>query len=274
MTLNVLCFGDVVGRPGRAGLFHALKPLQARFTPSCTIVNAENAAGGSGISQTVAQKLFAAGVNVITTGDHFFRNKEFTTVVNDDRVLRPANFPTTALGRGWGVYALPGGVQLGVINLMGRIFMEPQRCPYEIADEIVPRIRERTPFIVVDMHAEATSEKVAMGWHLDGRVTAVFGTHTHIQTADERILPGGTAYITDLGMTGPYDSVIGREKEPVLKKLRTGMPARFEVARNDVRACGVIIRVDTDTGRASSIERFQIGAASPGEEEHEASRPE
>ena len=274
MALSVLCFGDVVGRPGRQGLAVALKDLRTRHAPCFSVVNAENAAGGSGISVSVSSKLFSSGVDVITTGDHFYRNKEFVTVVDDARVLRPANFPVAAQGHGWGVFAGPGGLKIGVINLMGRIFMDPQRCPFEMADEIVPRLREQTPLIVVDMHAEATSEKIALGWHLDGRVSVVFGTHTHIQTADERILPGGTAYVTDLGMTGPYDSVIGREKAPVLQKLRTGMPARFDVAKGDVRACGAIVRLDADTGKALAIERFQIPVNAVSEDCHEAARPE
>lgn len=274
MTLTLLCFGDVVGRPGRHGLTVALKGLKSRFTPSFAVVNAENAAGGSGISASVSSKLFSSGVNVITTGDHFYRNKEFVSVIDDARVLRPANFPAVSRGHGWGVYETPVGRKIGVINLMGRIFMEPQRCPFEVADEIVTKLREQTSLIVVDMHAEATSEKVALGWYLAGRVSVIFGTHTHIQTADERILPGGTAYITDLGMTGPYDSVIGREKAPVLQKLRTGMPARFEVAKDDVRACGVVVQLDVNTGQAISIERFQIRVDSPGEDNHAAPRSE
>ena len=257
MTLTLLCFGDIVGRPGRQGVLAGIKRLQAKYRSAFVVANAENAAGGSGVSRSVTQKLFVGGVHVITTGDHFFRNKEFASVLDEERILRPANFPQTALGRGWGVYQA-GEKKIGVINLMGRIFMEPHRCPFETVDAILPRIREQTSLIVVDMHAEATSEKVAMGWHLAGRVSLVFGTHTHIQTADERILPGGTAYITDVGMTGPYDSVIGREKLPVLQKLRTGMPARFDVAKEDVRACGVAVGLDTETGQATSIERFQV----------------
>jgi 2',3'-cyclic-nucleotide 2'-phosphodiesterase len=274
VAFTLLCFGDVVGRPGRHGLTVALQELKSRFNQSFSVVNAENAAGGSGISASVASKIFSSGVDVITTGDHFYRNKEFVSVLNDARVLRPANYPATAEGHGWGVYETLGGRKIAVVNLMGRIFMEPQRCPFELADEIIAKACDQTRLIVVDMHAEATSEKIALGWYLDGRVSVVFGTHTHIQTADERILPGGTAYITDLGMTGPYDSVIGREKTPVLQKLRTGMPARFEVARNDVRACGVVVQVDEDSGKATSIERFQIRADAPVEEKHEAPRSE
>lgn len=274
MTLTLLCFGDVVGRPGRQGVTAVLRQLKSRYHPAFSVVNAENAAGGSGISASVSSKLFSAGTDVITTGDHFYRNKEFVTVVDDVRVLRPANFPVSAQGHGWGVYETAAGCRIGVINLMGRIFMEPQRCPFEIADEIIPKLREQTPLIVVDMHAEATSEKIALGWHLAGKVSAIVGTHTHIQTADERILPGGTAYITDLGMSGPYDSVIGREKAPVLQKLRTGMPARFDVARGDVRACGVVVQLDVNSGRAVSIERFQISVDPPCEDNHESPRSE
>lgn len=257
-TITVLFFGDVVGRPGRKGVCHAIPILKKLHDPDFILANGENSAGGSGITPSTLQKLASYGVNALTSGDHIFRNKEFVGVIQDARVLRPANYPKFADGKGYGVYETRTGVRVGVINLMGRIFMEPLRCPFDLADKIVNEMSQHVKVIIVDMHAEATSEKIAMGWYLDGRVSAVVGTHTHIQTADDRILPKGTAYLTDLGMTGPYDSVIGRVKDAVLKKLRTAMPARFDVAEGDVKACGVVLRIDTETGRAKSIERFQV----------------
>jgi metallophosphoesterase (TIGR00282 family) len=257
-TLTILFFGDVVGRPGRNALNYAIPVLREKYGAAFVVANGENAAAGSGLSPTTLNKMLTAGVDVITTGDHIFRNKEYPGVIHELRVLRPANYPKIADGKGWGLYTTKDGTRIVVMNLMGRIFMEPLRCPFELADEILATASSQTKVILVDMHGEATSEKIAMGWYLDGKVSAVMGTHTHVQTADERILPGGTAYLTDLGMTGPYDSVLGRDKTAVLKKFRTAMPARFEVAEGDVRACGVAVKIDTATGRAQSIERFQV----------------
>ena len=260
-VVTVLLFGDVVGRPGRHALAHAIPVLRKKYSADFVVANGENAAGGSGLSPSTLNKLLSCGTDVVTTGDHIFRNKEYPGVINEPRVLRPANYPKSADGKGWGLYTTAAGPRIAVLNLMGRIFMEPLRCPFELADEILGAPRPQARIILVDMHGEATSEKVAMGWYLDGKVSAVAGTHTHVQTADERILPGGTAYITDLGMTGPYDSVLGREKAPVLKKFRTAMPARFEVAEGDARACGVAVRIDSDTRPRAAIERFQVPAA-------------
>jgi len=257
-TVTVLMFGDVVGRPGRRALAYAVPLLRKQYSADFVVANGENAAAGSGLSPTTLSKMLGCGTDVVTTGDHIFRNKEYPGVINDLRVLRPANYPKSADGKGWGLYTTAAGLRIVVANLMGRIFMEPLRCPFELADEILGAAAPLAHIILVDMHAEATSEKIAMGWYLDGKVSAVAGTHTHVQTADERILPGGTAYISDLGMTGPYDSVLGREKAPVLKKFRTAMPARFEVAEGDARACGVAIRIDPGSGRAGAIERFQV----------------
>jgi metallophosphoesterase (TIGR00282 family) len=254
----VLFFGDVVGRPGREGLAYAIPILKDKYNADFIVVNGENASAGSGLTPATYAKLMSAGANVITTGDHIYRNREYPLIIHEVPVLRPANYPKSADGKGWGLYTTKAGVRIVVMNLMGRVFMEPLRCPFELADEIVQTAAQQTKIILVDIHAEATSEKIAMGWHLDGKVSCIVGTHTHVQTADERVLPGGTAYISDLGMTGPYDSVLGREKHAVLKKLRTSMPARFEVAENDVRACGVAVKIDDQTGRALSIERFQV----------------
>jgi metallophosphoesterase (TIGR00282 family) len=254
----VLFFGDVVGRPGRNALAYALPVLREKHKADFVVVNGENSASGSGLSPATLQKILSCGADVVTTGDHIFRNKEFPGVIHEMRVLRPANYPKSADGKGWGLYTTNDGVRIIVMNLMGRVFMEPLRCPFELADEILAGAANQAKVILLDMHGEATSEKVAMGWHLDGKVSAIVGTHTHVQTADERVLPGGTAYISDLGMTGPYDSVLGRDKQAVLKKFRTAMPARFEVAEGDPRACGVVVRIETSTGRAVSIERFQV----------------
>ena len=256
-TLTVLFFGDVVGRPGRNALAAAIPDLRAKHNAEFIVVNGENSASGSGITPSSLNKMLTSGADVITSGDHIFRNKEYPQIIHELRVLRPANYPKTADGKGWGLYTTRSGVRIVVMNLMGRVFMEPLRCPFELADEILASASGQARVILLDMHAEATSEKIAMGWHLDGKISALVGTHTHVQTADERILPKGTAYISDLGMTGPYDSVLGREKAPVLKKFRTSMPAHFEVAENDVKACGVVVKIDTESGHAQSIERFQ-----------------
>jgi hypothetical protein len=257
-TFTVLFFGDVVGRPGRNALSYAIPVLREKYGASFVVANGENSAAGSGVTPTTLNRLLAAGVDVITTGDHIFRNKEYPGVINELRLLRPANYPKVADGRGWGLYTTKDGLRIVVINVLGRIFMEPLRCPFEIVDEILQATSNQAKIILLDIHAEATSEKIAMGWYLDGKVSAIVGTHTHIQTADERILPNGTAYITDLGMTGPYESVLGRERQPVLKRFRTAMPARFDVAEGDVRACGVAVKINAETGQAVSIERFQV----------------
>jgi metallophosphoesterase (TIGR00282 family) len=257
-SLTVLFFGDVVGRPGRTAVAQAIPMLREKHKADFVVVNGENAASGSGLTPTTLNKILTAGADVVTTGDHIFRNKEFPGVINELRVLRPANYPKSADGKGWGLYTTRNGTRIVVMNLMGRVFMEPLRCPFELADEILTVASNQARIILLDMHGEATSEKIAMGWHLDGKVSAIVGTHTHVQTADERVLPGGTAFITDLGMCGPYDGVLGRDKFAVLKKLRTAMPARFEVSEGDVKACGVVVTIDVDSGRATSIERFQV----------------
>jgi len=255
-TLNILMIGDVVGRPGRLVLEALLPGLLEEEEIDLCVANGENAAGGSGITPKVAEKLFALKIDVLTTGDHVFRKPEaFNLLRSDPRVIRPANYPQAAQGRGMTVVPSRRGVPVGVVNVQGRVFMSPVDCPFLAADRCVEAVRRDTPVILVDFHAEATSEKVAMGWFLDGKASAVVGTHTHIQTADETVLPGGTAYITDIGMTGPYDSVIGRAKEPVLHRFVTHMPARFEVGEGDERVCGAIIRVDPRNGKAKTIDR-------------------
>jgi len=256
MDLKVLLVGDIVGAPGRYAVEVALPKLIERHKIDFVVANAENAAGGSGLTPDIADELFSLGVHCITTGDHVWRQKDIVPrLETDNRILRPANFPERASGKGFALIEAGRDLQVGVVNLLGRIFMNPINDPFDAVDKLVSELSLDTPVIVVDVHAEATSEKVAMGWFLDGRVSAVIGTHTHIQTADERVLPSGTAYITDVGMTGPYDSVIGRAKDKVIAALTTAMPRHFDVAEGDVRLAGAIVTVDTATGRASSIER-------------------
>ncbi|MDD5556239.1 MAG: TIGR00282 family metallophosphoesterase [bacterium] len=256
--ITILFAGDVVGKPGRRAVREALPVLRERHAVDLVIANAENAAGGSGLTPDVVRELTRDGVDVLTAGDHIWRNKAVLEIIgSEERLLRPANLPAGVPGRGGGVFTLPGGARVGVVSLLGRVFMKPGECPFAEAARQIERIAAATPLIVVDFHAEATSEKVAMGRHLDGRVTAVIGTHTHVQTADEALLPGGTAYITDAGMTGPRDSVLGREVEPVIRFFLTQMPQRFAVAGGGIEIQGVVIRADPETGRALGIERIR-----------------
>lgn len=245
-----------MGEPGRKAVFLSLSRIIQQNNIDFVVANGENAAGGFGITGKIASKLYSYGVDCITTGNHVWRNKEIFKVIDgDQRLLRPANYPNGTPGRGWKIIE-KGGEKLAVINLMGRIFMEPLECPFKTARKEVSGIKKETRNILVDFHGEATSEKVAMGWYLDGTASAVIGTHTHVQTADERLLPGGTAYITDAGMTGPFDSVIGMRKENALKKFTTRIPSKFSVANDDIRLNGVIISIDSNTGRAGRIFRI------------------
>lgn len=259
MKLNILVLGDIVGQPGRNIIKDKLPTLVKEENIGFAIANAENAAGGSGVTADVTEKLFASGIDVITTGDHVWRKKEVIQVLEaETRVLRPANYSPMAKGKGWVVVKGHLGPDIAIINLLGRVFMSPVDCPFRAVDRILEKIPQKVRVIIVDMHAEATSEKIAMGWYLDGRVSAVVGTHTHVQTADETVLPGKTAYITDLGMTGPHQSVLGRNKDHVLEHLLTQMPTRFDVADKDVRMSGAIITVDAATGRAEGIRRLML----------------
>jgi len=263
MKLNILCIGDIVGRPGRRALADKLKGLIAERSIDCVIANAENAAGGSGLTPQIYEKLLRYGVNVITLGDHAFRKRDIIeTLERADNITRPANLSDQAAGRGTAIYKTAKGPTVGVITLIGRLFMKPADCPYAAADKLIPRLRQQAEIIVVEMHAEATSEKVAMGYHVDGRAACCFGTHTHIATADERILPKGTAYISDVGMTGAHDSVLGRKKESVLKAFRTQMPVPFEIATGDIRMNGALIMVESSTGKAEKIERIRVDVES------------
>jgi metallophosphoesterase (TIGR00282 family) len=256
--LIVLFFADVIGKPGRDLLLAKLPGLRRRFAADAVIVNGENVTDGTGIKPVHAEALLSGGVDVITTGNHVWRQREIYRYLDEQpRVIRPFNFLPTNPGRGVTVVETPGG-RLGVVNLSGELYMFPARSPFEAIGEALEQL-EGVRNILVDLHAEATSEKVAMGWHLDGRVSAVVGTHTHVRTADARVLPGGTAYVTDAGMCGPRDSVIGVKKELVLERLLTQMPVRFEVAQGDVWLEGAAIEIGPD-GRALSIEPFEAGA--------------
>lgn len=256
-TLKVLALGDVVGEPGRRAVKEIVPRLVREEGIDFVIANGENLAGGSGITESTVVELFSSGVNVMTSGDHIFRKKEAEALLeNSRRILKPANYPAGTPGIGSTVVETKGGIKIGVLNLIGRVFLKTVNCPFETAEREVKKLRGETPVIFVDIHAEATSEKVALGWFLDGQVSAVFGTHTHIQTADETILPKGTGYITELGMCGPYRSVIGREIDQVLKMFLTQLPMRLDVAREDARISGAIFEVDPETGKTVSIRRI------------------
>jgi len=259
--MRILFIGDIFGRPGRELIRHGLDPLVAQTGADFVIANVENAAGGFGITREVGDAIAGYGVDVMTSGNHVWDKKEALDYIGaEPRILRPANYPAGVPGRGAYLARTADGQPVGVLNLMGRVFMLPLDDPFAAALSEVERLRQHCRIVIVDFHAEATSEKIAMGWHLDGRVTAVVGTHTHVMTADERVLPNGTAYITDVGMTGPYDSIIGTEKEAALARFRTGLPNRFEPASGDPRLHAVVITADETTGRATAIERLSLTA--------------
>ena len=263
--MRILFVGDIFARPGRTIVHERLPELQEEYGVELTVANGENAAGGFGITPQIAEELFELGVDVITTGNHVWDKREIIDYMNSAngnekslarRVLRPANYPAGSPGFGWYQGRTRSGVDYAVINVQGRVFMANNDDPFRVVDELLKQITSKV--ILVDLHAEATSEKVALGWHLDGRVTAVLGTHTHVPTADEQVLPGGTAVQTDVGMTGPYSSVIGVQKELIVQKFLTNMPSRFEPATDDVRLCAAVIECDAATGRASSIQRIML----------------
>ena len=260
---TLLFIGDIVGRPGRDLLRHGLSALAAHHNVDLIIVNVENAASGHGITPDIANDLFEYGVHVMTGGNHTWDKKEiFPYIAKQPRMIRPANYPEGAPGLGRYVAKAENGVKVGVINAMGRVFMTPLDDPFRgVLDQIDLVRAEGAQLVFVDFHAEATSEKVAMGWHLDGKVTAVVGTHTHVQTADERVLPKGTAYITDVGMTGPHDSVIGVDRTAIVHRFLSAMPQRFETATENPRLNGVVVQADETTGFATSITRINVSLA-------------
>lgn len=262
--MDLLFVGDVVGSPGRDMVSEYVPKLKKKYRPAITIINGENAAAGRGITEKIYKTFMQDGANVVTLGNHAWDNRDIFNFIDGAKwLVRPANFPASVPGKGI-AYVPAGEFEVAVINLQGRVFMNDLDCPFQKADQLVEEARKRTPFIFVDFHAETTSEKQAMGWFLDGRVTAVVGTHTHVQTADNRVLPGGTAYLTDVGMTGPYDGILGMEREAIIQKFQNQLPARFEVpkeGRTQLSAC--LIQTDRKTGRAKSIERILINDDHP-----------
>jgi len=257
--MKILFIGDIVGSPGRQAIRELVPELTKRHKLDLCIANAENAAGGSGITPQIAEELFSYGLHMLTSGDHIWNRKEILEMLDSDgRILRPANYPPGVPGSGSGLCKTRDGRAVGVINVEGRVFMHSSlECPFKYAQAAAAELKKSTAVILVDIHAEATSEKIALGWYLDGSVSAVLGTHTHIQTADEKILPQGSAYITDVGMTGPYHSVIGRKTEQILARFLTQMPVRFEMATEDVQLHGAVLDIDEKTGKAVSITRVQ-----------------
>lgn len=254
--MKVLIIGDIVGSPGRDAVRDIVPKLKSKEGIDFVIANAENAAGGTGITPRVALDLFNSGCDVLTSGDHIWRRREVLEIINsDDRLLRPLNLPVSSPGRGYGLYKTSFGV-VGVVSLLGQVFINAMTSSAFIAiRDVIPILKKETNVIIIDFHAEATSEKIAMSWFLDGEVSCVAGSHTHVQTADERILPKGSAYITDIGMTGPHDSVIGRNKEKIIERFLTGMPVRFELGSQDIRLQGVIVEIDEKTGKGIAIKR-------------------
>ncbi len=255
--MNILVIADIVGRPGRRAIKGLLPGLQKEKNIDFVIANAENAAGGRGLTRQVMNELLGSGIDVLTMGNHVWDNKEIYSFVDDEfRLIRPVNFPPYCPGQGYHVYT--GGInkKIAVINAMGRVFLSPLDCPFRTVEQVVEEVKELSDIIIIDFHAEATSEKLAMGYYLDGKVTAVLGTHTHIQTADERILPGGTAYITDLGMTGPQESILGMDKDMVINKIIYQRPVRLEVAGGTAILQGVILRIDDSNNQVQEIIRI------------------
>jgi hypothetical protein len=257
--VNIFFIGDIVGKCGRRLILEQLPSLISQYNVDLCIANVENVAGGMGVTPDIAHKLLDAGIQVLTSGNHIWDKKEIQEYLKyESRLLRPANYPPGAPGYGSTIVSLPAGDKVGIINLAGRVFMQSLDCPFRVGMAEVEKIRSQTSIIIVDFHAEATSEKVALGWYLDGKVSAIIGTHTHIQTADERILPQGSAYITDVGMTGALDSVIGIKRELVLRRFIQQLPVRFEAAKQNPCLSSLYIKVDEKTGQAQALKRIQI----------------
>lgn len=257
--IRVLHIGDIFGQPGRRTLQELLPGVKAEYKPDLVIANGENAAGGIGLTPGTAGEIFLAGAEVITTGNHVWRHREVGRLLEDEpHVLRPQNYPPGAPGKGWVVVPVAGGIPVGVANLEGRVFMSNLDDPFRAADELLDGPLKDAAAVIIDFHAEATSEKAALAWHLDGRVSAVLGTHTHVPTADERILPGGTAFQSDIGMTGPHDTIIGVAPEVALSRFNTARPFRFQVGQGNERLQATIVDIDEQTGLADSIQRIDI----------------
>jgi len=260
--LRILFVADIFAQPGRRAASEQIPRCVQQQDVHLVIANAENAAGGFGMTENIVSKLHSYGVDVITSGNHVWDRKEFIPYLQrTDRVLRPLNYPVEAPGCGSTLVTARTGTRVGVISLQGRTSLPPTDCPFHAAEAEIERLRRHTPVVFIDFHAEATAEKMALAWYLDGRVTAIIGTHTHVQTADERILPRGTAYLTDAGMTGAVDSVIGVKAELAIQRFITQVPVRFQPADGDALFCGVLLEVDPDSGRARSIERLRVPVA-------------
>ena len=256
--MRILFIGDIVGEPGRRAIKELVPKITKKEKIDFIVANGENTAGGSGITPMLVDELLGYGIDVITSGDHIWKRKEIVDRLSQDaRILRPANYPRETPGFGSTVVQSKAGIDVGVINIQGRVFMQAIEDPFRVVKIELDKIKNKARVIIVDVHAEATSEKMALGWFLDGQVSAVIGTHTHVQTADEKILPQGTAFLTDAGMTGPFDSVIGRNKEQILARFMTQMPTKFEMAEGDIQLHGAIIDIDEKTGKADSIKRVQ-----------------
>ncbi|HOX16412.1 MAG TPA: TIGR00282 family metallophosphoesterase [Smithellaceae bacterium] len=257
--MKILFIGDIVGKPGRRAVKEILPSLIGNREIDLVIANCENAAAGFGVTRDVVEELYDAHIDILTSGNHIWDKKEVLGFIEDyETLLRPANYPGLVPGKGSVLLPTAAGDYVGVLNLAGRIFMQPIDCPFVTAKKEIVRLKAKANVIIVDMHAEATSEKKALGWYLDGEVSAVLGTHTHVQTADDEVLPGGTAYISDVGMTGPFDSVIGIKKDTIIEKFLTQVPNRFDVAKGDVRLQGVLMDIDAQSGRANAIERISV----------------
>jgi metallophosphoesterase (TIGR00282 family) len=257
--MKILFIGDIVGKLGRNATKALLPSVVNKYKIDLVIANGENAAGGFGLTDKTVSEIFSCGVHVITSGNHIWDKKEFIPQISkEDRVLRPLNYPPGVPGFGSLLYPIRNGLKVAIINLSGRVFMSNIYCPFRIGKEEVKRLSEITKLIIVDFHAEATSEKIAFGYYMDGKVSAVIGTHTHVQTADERILSGGTAYITDVGMTGPSDSVIGIDKEQIIQRFLTSMPMRFETAKGEGIFSAVVIEMNEESGKSTAIQRLQL----------------
>jgi len=262
--MRILFLGDIVGRPGRTAVKKNLAAIRASLDADLVFANAENASGGLGLSAEGAKELLNAGLDLLTSGNHIWKFKDIPSYMDrEPRLIRPANFPPGLAGRGMHVLRKPGLPPVAVLNLMGRTYMTPIDCPFRFADALLARLDEEAPDVrvrLIDFHAEATSEKAGLGWHLDGRVSAVLGTHTHVQTNDARVLPGGTAFMTDLGMCGPLNSCLGMSVAPILRKFLTAAPERFEVAGGPVALCGAILDIDVETGQARTIAPWRLDA--------------
>jgi metallophosphoesterase (TIGR00282 family) len=255
--MKILFFGDIIGRAGREGLSKVLPALREKHRPDFIIANAENAAHGKGLTPRIAEDLWGQGIDVLTMGNHTLDKKDIIPLLEDPRLLRPANYAATVPGHGSGLFTARNGQKVGVLQVMGRVYMPLTDCPFQAADRELKELRKETPIIFADLHAEITSEKAALGYYMDGRVSAAAGTHTHIQTADERILPGGTAFLTDAGACGPYNSIIGMDVKAALNRFLSGVYGPLIVAEGDAMVCGCVVDVDDTTGKARKIERIR-----------------